>query len=435
MSIPIHKAGHDQGALIRIFIYLLTGSLFLATVSVAQITTANIRLWQVFLFLILISSLVRGVVIRSSFKIKRNMMPPVWLVLFLFVNILISGIAPLDSSIWAKQLLLLSIMLILFFVMASNDDPKVFQKIQYIIILAGTATCLYALLEFFINPEDLQLYYSDGILLPRVRGPFAESNEFSQYITLPFAYTISCLAFGRSVRKIKVLLLTALIILLLGQWLSFSRGGILAFLVSTFVVLYFHLRESRIVQLARNLSISFIVVLFVIFAATGLDSEGVFIDVLLDRVLSLFSGSDQTTSIRYEGILKALSFQFGSFSDSLLGVGFGNLPFVLEPTVATTANFIIDIYVEAGFFAVTSILVFVSYLLYAAFAQLKKYAYHLPVALKTSYIGTLASFCGILSGGLTYATHMLNIFWFISGLLLAFILQNIKYKYFSSGKA
>jgi len=47
--------------------------------------------------------------------------------------------------------------------------------------------------------------------------------------------------------------------------------------------------------------------------------------------------------------------------------------------------------------------------------------YDMPYDLRAGFVGVLASFCGVLVGGLTYATHLLNIFWFTAGLLVAFI--------------
>jgi len=207
-----------------------------------------------------------------------------------------------------------------------------------------------------------------------------------------------------------------LIILITGQLFSLSRGGILSYMVSIFVI--FFLNRNLFY---KNKFIKLFVVFLFIISSVYIFSGSVFFSLLIERLISLFSGSDATAGIRYDAIINALSFQSEDPFYILFGIGFGNLPVLLGSDVATTSNFIIDYYVESGLFSIFILLFFILYLLRISFSQLTILYDDMPYDLRAGFVGVLASFCGVLVGGLTYATHLLNIFWFTAGLLVAFI--------------
>ena len=407
---------YKQSVITRLFLYLLSGSMFFATISIFHVNSFNIRFWQIFLLVYFLFNFL--LCYRYCFLLTLNKYQYFFasLIFLLFFLLLISGFNALDGFLFIKQISLIAIMFLLFFAMTFLRDINVILYLIKVIGIIGTLVCLYSIWELFYNHANLPKYYFNGIYLPRARGFFVEPNEFSQYMTLPFSFVLSHFLMVKSKKIVNFSLFVMLIILITGQLFSFSRGGLISYFASIFIILFFN-RKLFI----KNKSIKYLVLSLFITSFLYIFSGSVFFSALIERLIGLFSGSDATAVIRYDAIINALSFQSEDPFYILFGIGFGNLPVLLGSDVATTSNFIIDYYVESGLFSIFILLFFILYLLRISFSQLTILYDDMPYDLRAGFVGVLASFCGVLAGGLTYATHMLNIFWFTAGLLVAFI--------------
>ena len=141
--------------------------------------------------------------------------------------------------------------------------------------------------------------------------------------------------------------------------------------------------------------------------------------VAIQRIESLFSGEDLTAAARLETILNVVAVSTDSFLNFLLGIGFGNLPAILGEHSATTGNIFADIVTETGLVGLCS---FVGVVLAALILPLRSLTLFVKARdeeMLAVFFGAYVSVVGLLVGGMTYATHMLNFFWFACGLLFA----------------
>ena len=102
----------------------------------------------------------------------------------------------------------------------------------------------------------------------------------------------------------------------------------------------------------------------------------------------------------------------------LFGNSYGSLNSLLGASY-TSSNTFVDVLVESGIFGFFIFL----FLLGNGFLEaLKSLKYSIIMNDEKIYIislGIFLSFVGLIFGGLTYATHKLNFFWFIYGFIFA----------------
>lgn len=398
---------------------LLAASLGFGTLSLGQIGSANIRIWEV-----LIGAFITAVFVKLLLD-KRFVSPNRIAVIILlpFIGcVLFSGLNAARLDLWAKQTWLLVAMLVLFVIVSQRwSRIQIVQNLRWItypgILIAG-----WGVLEILLFPENLPFYHSENAILPRARSLFAEANEFSQFLTLPFAFLFSAMLYHRKVPSWERWFFgLGLLLIVLAQLLSYSRGGLVAFaseILTWFILTSIYGNGERRRFRVRN------VLLFLILSiAVGSLLVGpavlYMIDALLERVQSLFSGNDITSQIRWEGIVAAVSNTINSPVTFVVGMGLGNLPLILGDGVATTANLLVDVFSELGILGLLSFLIILCAALILPLNTLKYLVRKNDDEMLVLFFGAYLSFVGLIVGGLTYATHMLNFFWFSCGLLFA----------------
>ncbi len=395
---------------------LLSLSLPLGTVSIGSIGGANIRIWEILLLpsvIILVLSIQSNVIAYLS----RNM----WGFAVLFYGvILVSSVNTYTNlDLFIKQALLMFGMIVLFFV---TSVQRIFINglaITRSIIYSGLVVSIIALMELFYNPNPLQTFYFGDLILSRARAYFAEANEYSQYLGLPFSFLVATLIFNKKIIRLeRIIFSIGLLLIVSAQLLTLSRGGILVFVANLFA-LFCIMKYCGLVNinllLKSPLVISCAVVTAIfIFYFSG---ELIYLNLFQERFLSIFSGDDATTNIRFESQLLGFNYVTDSVISMLFGIGFGNLPVLLGEGAATTANFLSDIFIETGVVGLTFLL-----LLIANIMNINRYKSQLlysSLELRPIFVASYMALFGLLVGGLTYASHMLNFFWFICGLVVA----------------
>jgi len=209
-----------------------------------------------------------------------------------------------------------------------------------------------------------------------------------------------------------------LLIVIMAQILTFSRGGWFSFVVQL-SILFIIINKSVKSNLRKILSYTsiLITVLFIINFYNPEILSKVF-SLVSYRLFTSFSIDDFSTAERFMTIQNALSINYSSIPNFIVGIGVGNLGASIV-NEASTSNYLVDILVETGIIGLISFSLFIIYILIISrntFKLLKKIS---DDDLFVVFIGAFLSFIGLLTGGLTSSTHMLCFFWFIVGLLFA----------------
>jgi O-antigen ligase len=404
------------------FYSLTIASFGFGTLSIGEVAGANVRVWELFLFFFVCGQILK----------KRVGLPniiPIILSTLVALSILLSGLNALDGFIFIKQSILCMFMLLLFLVGAGrNTENNLISLIRWVIypsvLVAG-----WGLFELYLHPDTLTVYSSELGLWVRARSFFSEANEFSQYLSVPFGFLLGMLFYYKPLsRGEKFLLLFSLLIIITAQTLSFSRGGILSFLFELITWLFLIYSDRNSFYSLMKKTFRFLLVLFFVIVALLL-VDSVFVDIfliILERFSSLFSSSDVTTFTRIDTINAAVSASFISLSSILFGIGFGNLPQVLGEGVANSGNSFVDILSELGLLGAVSFVGLISACLVLPMRTKKLLDKTKDSRMLAIFYGAYLSFAGLLVGGLTSPTHMLNIFWFCAGTLMALYIFGLK---------
>jgi len=392
-------------------------SLPLATVSLGSFLGTNVRIWEVLLITCILVSLAYK---HSSNLARGGLKSAAYLLAAFYIAIILSAGNTIGNlNIFTKQVALMAFMASLYIFISLVNLAAYASRISFLVAYSGVLYSIIAIYDLFNNPLDLQTYYFSTYILPRARGYFAEANEFSQYLGIPFSFILAILLINNRLRGNQLLILRAgLLIILLAQLLTFSRGGLVAFAASILAIpIFARIPRSLIHSWARKS----ILLLFIVLAAIGLTSMTLFdfdlLNLLHGRFASLLSGEDDTALIRLEAQLATISYLSGSILQTAFGIGFGNLPLILDYNAATTANIFIDIFAEIGLFGLTTFCLFLAFLLYGRRRALDELRCLGPQGI--IYLGSRIALFGLLIGGLTYSTYMLNIFWLCAGLVSA----------------
>lgn len=399
---------------------LLTLSLPLGTVSVGLVGGANIRIWELLLVLAVVTPIPLAYPGALAY-FSRNM----WGFAALFyATVLLSSANTISYlDIFVKQALLLLAMIGLFVVTSVQPLSIHYRAIARAIIYPGIAVSVWAIAELVYVPASLQTFYFDGLILPRARAYFAEANEYSQYLGVPFSFLVAALALDKGLRRPeRIVFSLGVVVIVIAQLLSISRGGILAF-AANLLAFACVVKYSGSARFFRWLKGRFFLagVLIVAIMNFLFPEEFLIIKIIEERFDSVLAGNDSTTMIRLQSQLMGINYVTDSVPSLLFGIGFGNLPVLLGEGAATTANFLSDVFVEAGLFGVIFLLLALMNVVYLSRrdAQLL----YSSQEIRPIFVGSYMALFGLLIGGLTYATHMLNIFWFACGLVAAFHIE------------
>lgn len=398
------------------FYLLMVASMGLGTVSLGNVGGGNIRLWEIFLVAVLTGGLIKTLLKQKFVLVSRI---SIVLVTFLALSVLLSGLNAFDLYLYIKQTLLLFAMLVLFMVVAQRSlEGQLVQNLRWVaypgILVAG-----WGGVEVTLYPEDLTVYASNFGLWPRARGFNAEANEFSQYLVVPFGFIFSTLVYYKPLRRWEAGILgVGLLVILIAQILTFSRGGLLA--IAAQIVVWFILSRFGRGGILKKLMWFMLILIALIGMSEFLDIifGGVFY-VVWERLESLFQGGDLTTLSRIETMTEAFESATYSFSTLFFGIGFGNLPTVLGANTSNSANIFTDVFAETGLVGLFVICSMVCIILIISVRTLGVLVKINSQKLLAVFYGAYLSFVGLLVGGMTSPTLMLNYFWFCGGILMA----------------
>ncbi|MEO5364879.1 MAG: hypothetical protein H7831_00675 [Magnetococcus sp. WYHC-3] len=427
MNTPLANAESSvrvpRNGLLSSFLFpLLLISLPSGTLALGQVAGANIQYWEVLTIAMLASILVKTWMGQGGFILNREAM--LLGSLFLLVAYT-SALGALSASLWFKQSLLLTAMMLVFWLTAHRFDRSHMEYIPRLIIYPGLLVALWGVAEIVLNPGKLSTFSMGLVALPRAQSVFNEPNELSQYLSLPFAFTYASLIYNRKIRVWeKGVFLLVLFVLIFTQILTFSRGGILAFfgVLLAWSVLVLLIDISRIYF---NMLRFGLVLILLIGAIVGLarwyPDIGDILQGLTVRLEYLLKGgsADATVSTRLVTMYHALERVEKSTWAALFGMGFGNLPVVLGENIANTGNMLTDILAETGMMGLAVFCVIIFTYMIKPFTVMREYYRQRDSAMLAMSMGAYLAMVGMIAGGQTSPTHMLVMFWFNLGLLAA----------------
>ncbi|HLL74056.1 MAG TPA: O-antigen ligase family protein, partial [Pyrinomonadaceae bacterium] len=107
------------------------------------------------------------------------------------------------------------------------DTPKRLRIVVRVLVVFGAALALFALLQFFLNPE--QIYWLRQPRYARPFGPFINRHHFAGYMVLATGLPLGLLFAGAVKKDLLPLYLFATIVMAMALVATLSRGGVLAF--------------------------------------------------------------------------------------------------------------------------------------------------------------------------------------------------------------
>ncbi len=186
--------------------------------------------------------------------------------------------------------------LLYYIVSQSIKEQKYIDRLLLVIIVVGTGMALYGIFQYFgIDFE----FWAGNIARNQVFGLFGNVNYFAEFIILPLALSLG-LFLSREKIFNRIFLLIALIIMGIALLLTFTRGSLLAIVVTIPVLIFFYYRSAaselgkkHYRRFAFYFLILVIVAAAVIYIPHPLNQKGSTLGNLRERVTieSITSGS------------------------------------------------------------------------------------------------------------------------------------------------
>ena len=383
----------------------------------------DIRLWEIimisYIILLFIISSLQGVSSLGSWKQISYVLPFYLSALFSLINIKY-------YYSFISSFILLSLFIILFLIMA-NQKLYVLEKLPYLIIHMGILASIFGIYQITFGGRSNQMWYG---IISRTTSFFDESNEFSQYLTVPFGYLLAVifLSYKSEQQKGVAKYWIFLFIIICTQLLSFSRGGLLAFALQIFFTLFLLFRDKYILSIFQTI-IKFSVIIIIIFITIiNIEIVNSFtiedgLKIMMYRITNTFNSGDDSLFDRFIAYDLSLRDMTSSLSYMILGKGKGSLVYTMGEYnqrfngVATSSNYIIDIISETGILGLFSFIFIIYQIIFKGLKEINNTIEISSYNINILHIGSLLAIIGLLSGGVTSATHMQVFFWFTLGVI------------------
>jgi len=389
-----------------------------------KITFGDIRIWELIILFYLFYNFI--LVATEGKTLKIGLKEPILYIIPFYLITFFSLINIKYLSFFIPGFIIFTLFVILYLII-SNQNYLNLSKVSDHIIFMGIIASLWGFIEVIFGFGTGSKWYG---VISRADSFFGEPNEFSQYLVLPFGYLISKIFISSSLKNAKGLYKywIFLLIIIMAQLLSFSRGGILAFLFQMLFLFYLSSRVGLFSALIPKIMLSTILLFIFIILTMNVEIVPNFtitdgLELILFRVTNTLSSSDASLNERFLAYKLGLSDITSSLNYFLLGSGRGSLAYKMGEInyrfegVGTTSNYIIDIISETGFLGFLSFLFLIFKVFIRGVINFKEIFFHNSVNYNIIYLGSIISMFGLLIGGITSATHLHVFFWFILGII------------------
>lgn len=392
--------------------YIIIGAFLIVTMIIPDNRWYN--LYGVILTLLLfIMFLIKTVIIPKD-RIDLSSLDPV-LIIF-FISIFMAGISSLFPMDSLNNLIyyLITFMTIIMITSSIDSYDDLYMVIK-LIILGTLLTALYGVYQWKVvgiqvNPSLTDLTINQG-MGGRVYSTMGNPNVYGELLvlTLPFFGTVIINEKTWLKKLFWAILLIPVIIILLKTG---SRSAWVAFAVSVFIFVFFWKRKL----------VPFLVLL-------GILSLPFLPSSIYQRILTIFNPND--TSLKYRK--QILGPAYAMLRDYwITGVGLGNKVFSIIyqryksfglTTVAHTHNLYVQIWLEAGIVAVTTLVLLVLRLVKSTFIVVKEKK---SLKLNNILIASISAILGLCVMGLADHIWFYNRILFMFWVNIAIILTSLK---------
>ena len=324
--------------------------------------------------------------------------------------------------------------MIILFLIISNQKISDLTKVVNVFIYMGIISSIWAFIEIFFNIGSTgSKWYG---VISRADSFFSEPNEFSQYLVMPFAYIISKIFTSTyyNSKTTNINYIIFFLIILAAQILSFSRGGILAFMTQLLFAFFLTSNDLGIFKLIKKTWNYLIIILAIVIFTLNFELVPNFkvidaLDLIIFRFFNTLSADDASLYDRFLTYRLGLNNTFHSFNTFFFGNGRGSLVYTmgqLNPRfigVATTSNYLIDILSETGFLGLLSFIYLIKKTFIKSFFLFISKPFIYSEKYCVLFLGSILSMVGLLVGGLTSATHLHVFFWFQLGILCSIVIN------------
>lgn len=295
--------------------------------------------------------------------------------------------------------------------------------VRNILIVSAGAVSLFGLWQFAADMAGLPAaltglrpQYTKAILgFTRVQSTALEPLYFANYLLLPVALAMTWLIEGAGRRRVALAGLLAL--MLTNIFLTSSRGGYGALLVTLGVILWSYRKRNEALRKLFALGVASLVIGFVLLRAIAsfeVTTPGTLADTFIGHVTNLTSGA--AVEERLETFERAID---AWRTHPWLGVGVGGYgPFSAvypdtEPAVgwAIVNNEPLELLAETGILGLAAILGFLLYILRLGLRARDDELEPLRIAMLAAVIGIIVQYQ-------TFSTLYIMHIWFAIGLLL-----------------
>ncbi len=381
----------------------------------------NIRISQIIFLITLLAWLLKNILIKKE-KIKWPF-PNTLFSLFLGVNFL----SLINSGDLKRSTLVFSFLLFsfaLYFLIINLIKKEVLSKILSSIFLSASFVSLFGFFQFFGDilglPDSITFLlprYSKEVLgFPRVQSTALEPLYFANYLLIPLTLAL-VLLLSKNLKFKYSFLFSTVFLTLSSLILTFSKGGIIAFLIITIFLLFFYFRSffTRKNFYFICLICCLIFLTLIVFASTA----GIFsnFEKIYSRTIKIITGATLIERAKaYE-----IAFE-GFFQSPLIGIGLGTFgPYftswgpIPEKGWPIVNNEYLEILCETGILGLILFLSFIGSVLIRSFLAFKICKEEF---LKTVLLGLTLAFIGILVQYFTFSTLYIFHIWFLIGLLV-----------------
>ena len=287
--------------------FIAAGSYFGSLFYLAEGFILPISLFQFFLFSAL-GLYILHILYFDSVKLKYTgyELPVLLFIALIFLSLIYS---PDRETGFMNALRFVVLLVFVGYVINTISSEKVVAGILSMLVVISIALSGYASLETIFNPQ-IAIQNLTGTSLQRGSAAFYDDpNRFAAILFLPAAFTFSILNSEMST-KVKVISAIGFLIILAGLFSTFSRSGMLSFLVIGLIIV-------TVFRNWKTATIVGLILLLVILAVPQLRSV-LFINV--ERVVeALTSAQDDSSGIRVMLGLAGVQMFIDSY---FLGVGF-----------------------------------------------------------------------------------------------------------------
>lgn len=188
----------------------------------------------------------------AGVTIQRPLLPMIWLLVLWNVGGMIAYFRVSDKDLTDRFVivtLFMAVSAVVFAALFSDDSVRRLKILRAAYILAALIAATAGIIGYFkLIPAAVPLFAPNG----RATGPFKDPNVYGPFLILPILFLLQTLL----VRGLRLLTAGTLLVILLGFFLSFSRGAWIHFLLSAaimFVLLIVtaqsHLFRARLILL------------------------------------------------------------------------------------------------------------------------------------------------------------------------------------------